>query len=104
MPSRVFVDSRSRRWTVWEVHPTSAERRARRDDPRPEPRHERRHRDLPRATIRTDYVAGWLVFETRGEKRRIAPVPPAWDELADEALEELLDEAEPVYPSRRLIE
>lgn len=33
-----------------------------------------------------EYRHGWLVFESENEKRRLAPVPPGWSEVSDEAL------------------
>ena len=32
---------------------------------------------------------GWLVFECDAERRRLAPIPGDWEELADEELERL---------------
>ena len=42
---------------------------------------ERRDHLLP-----AEYRHGWLLFESASEKRRLAPVPPAWSDLSDEAL------------------
>lgn len=42
---------------------------------------ERRDHLLP-----VEYRQGWLVFESATEKRRLAPVPPGWTELSDDAL------------------
>lgn len=36
-----------------------------------------------------EYRAGWLVFESESEKRRLAPVPTGWNERSDEALRAL---------------
>jgi hypothetical protein len=36
---------------------------------------------------------GWLAFESDGEKRRLAPVPDAWEELSADTLEKLCREA-----------
>ena len=40
--------------------------------------------------------AGWLAFEGRGEKRRLAPVPPGWAECPEHELRALLARAAPV--------
>lgn len=40
--------------------------------------------------------AGWLCFETGDEKRRLAPMPEAWEALADDALWALCGDARPV--------
>lgn len=43
---------------------------------------------------------GWLCFEAEQEKRRLNPIPDAWDQLADPELQRLLEQAAPV--SRRV--
>ena len=51
------------------------------------------------------WAEGWLVFETAGEKRRLAPVPPNWMQLSDEDLDQLRERAVvTTRPTRRLIE
>ena len=47
---------------------------------------------------------GWLTFETKGEKRRLAPIPADWENRSADELMELCDEATRVAPSQRLIE
>jgi hypothetical protein len=47
---------------------------------------------------------GWLVFQTRGEKRRLAPLPEGWSEFSDDQLISLLEHATLLGPPRRLIE
>lgn len=42
-----------------------------------------------------DYRFGWLVFECEGRKLRLAPVPPGWASMPDEALREALARAVP---------
>jgi hypothetical protein len=42
-----------------------------------------------------EYREGWLVFESATEKRRLAPVPPGWSDLSDEALAGLCASATP---------
>jgi hypothetical protein len=41
------------------------------------------------------YREGWLLFESPTEKRRLAPVPPDWESLSDEALAALCAGATP---------
>lgn len=104
MASREFDDERGAVWVVWEVQPEAIERRMR-EDPLLRPKAERRRVPQFRARIANPVMArGWLTFETRGEKRRLAPVPEHWDEMTDQELRHLLSGAEPVKPSRRLIE
>ena len=45
--------------------------------------------------------AGWLTFESHGEKRRLAPVPLYWLSASDEELRALLDRAQPVRRKER---
>jgi hypothetical protein len=40
-----------------------------------------REHSLPEA-----FREGWLVFESSREKRRLAPIPPNWESLSDQAL------------------
>jgi hypothetical protein len=47
------------------------------------------------------YREGWLVFESSQEKRRLAPVPPNWESLPNEALAALCDKASPQLPRIR---
>jgi hypothetical protein len=108
MPHRVFMDSHGVVWAVWEVEPSRAERRG--IDPDSEEKQyqgpERRQFDdpTPRARLSADFAHGWLAFESRVEKRRLAPVPDGWELLSDAALEELLNEARSAGKPRRLIE
>lgn len=47
---------------------------------------------------------GWLLFESgEGERRRLAPFPPDWDQVSDFELERWCMRAEPVgqLPERR---
>ena len=101
---REFLDANGRRWVVWEVHPSATERRRGAPDIRPLPRAERRVRDTPRARVRAGYVHGWLACESAAERRRIAPIPPAWEELSDGELSKLCDGGERSATPRRLIE
>jgi hypothetical protein len=49
-----------------------------------------REHSLPEA-----FRGGWLVFESAGEKRRLAPVPANWDTLSNDALAALCAKASP---------
>ncbi|MEO6878265.1 MAG: hypothetical protein ABI205_07280, partial [Gemmatimonadaceae bacterium] len=66
---------------------------------------ERRVHDEYRVPLAKRYLHGWLCFETKGEKRRLAPVPAAWAEMPDRELTELCDRATRVeHTTRRLVE
>jgi hypothetical protein len=102
---RTFKDRQGRIWDVWQVHPSAAERRFsqrrtfdedRIDTSERRSGEERRlgERDT-RAPVAAEFAYGWLCFETAGEKRRLAPVPEAWDRSNDEALEEWCCVAKP---------
>jgi hypothetical protein len=97
---RTFLDSGGKRWEVWLVTPAAAERR-RADrraassampeafegfaDRRRTP--ERRKSPFRRnVVVASEYSAGWLCFESEGEKRRLAPVPDGWDEAGPDRL------------------
>lgn len=116
MAHRVFIDDLGIEWQVWETTPSSAERRLRgerRQSARgplpglPDRRAGADRRRVAEARVRVTagYERGWLTFESRGEKRRLMPVPAGWEHLSEAALAELCALATPV-PKRfgRLIE
>ncbi len=95
-----------RDWTVWSVIPERAERRIKPEDA-PVPRERRRGKNDSeyRVPLGEQWIHGWLAFETKGEKRRLAPIPDAWDRLHDDALREMCNRATPIKrPPRRLAE
>lgn len=109
MAHRRFTDSRSTVWEVWEVEPSSAERRLatqdRRKAPRPDPDRRRRNSDdRARVRISGEFTYGWLTFQSVYEKRRLAPVPDGWERLDESGLERLLHQAVLSGRPRRLIE
>jgi hypothetical protein len=109
---RTFVDRTGTEWTVWEVRPAlqlgaSRERRARarRADAAPEPIVERRHVDERRleeepavSGVAPGLAQGWLAFDAGAERRRLAPVPAAWESLSEAALAALCEAADPAVP------
>jgi hypothetical protein len=102
---RTFTDSKRVAWEVWEVIPTSRERRLGADDRRPRGTPDRRHTvDFSRVRVSGAYADGWLAFESRHDKRRLTPVPEGWEELDEVALGHLVEQAAPVGRPRRLIE
>lgn len=61
---RTFVDPDGVEWKVWEVHPSSVHDAA----------------SKLSARVAPELEQGWLCFESaRGEKRRLAPIPPEWN-------------------------
>jgi hypothetical protein len=118
MAQRVFVDDSGTRWKVWEVRPEWAERRSgpeRRVTESARPAGEKRRsssdrRGRPdptevRIPLSAGLASGWLVFESDGEKRRLAPVPERWEFTGDADLAALCREARPVPGwRRRLVE
>jgi|SRR5579884_1389308 len=106
MPHRVYTDPTGRQWNVWSVQPEYAERRRTTPDSGTRvPAQDRRVQKTFRVPLGKVWAAGWLVFETANEKRRLAPVPPNWMELSDAELERLRQQATVTpRPSRRLVE
>jgi hypothetical protein len=103
---RSFKDREGKHWDVWIVHPSAAERRfvdRRAKELDQAGAAERRGkvdrrggvRKSPRASVAEEFAHGWLCFEARGEKRRLAPVPELWDRADDTALEEWCSMATP---------
>ena len=107
MAYRTFLDTTGKRWEVWLVTPAAAERRkvdrragsaASGDvfpgalDRRKTP--ERRRSPFQRsASVASEFSQGWLCFESEGEKRRLAPVPPGWQEAGPDRLSTWLQAA-----------
>ncbi|HWK89582.1 MAG TPA: hypothetical protein VNP72_06285 [Longimicrobium sp.] len=60
-------------WRIWDVHPADHD---------------------GAFGVRQIYLGGWLCIESGEEKRRYAPIPENWDELPDDALLELISQAE----------
>ncbi|HEV2017895.1 MAG TPA: hypothetical protein VGQ98_06245 [Gemmatimonadaceae bacterium] len=109
MSYRTFLDSKGKRWEVWLITPAAAERRKadRRAssggsaayrgelDRRRTP--ERRRGPFRRsAAVASEFSNGWLCFEGEGEKRRLAPVPPGWEEAGPDRLSTWLQAAKRV--------
>ena len=90
MAHRKVTDQFGHEWDVWEVNPTSIDRRA-----RAEPRIvERRGANIGYAGRVHDRLRnGWLAFQSTHEKRRLSPVPPGWETLSDDEILTLLERA-----------
>ena len=71
MALREFEDGHGELWRVWATTPARTE------------------------GLEDNFRAGWLTFDNGRERRRLAPVPPAWSQLSAERLELLLRVAEP---------
>jgi hypothetical protein len=71
MTIREFTDSNGVVWRVWSSVPPK------------------------RITFDERLRGGWLTFESALGRRRLAPIPPAWQEASAEQLEEMCVAAEP---------
>jgi hypothetical protein len=87
---------------VWEVIPTSTERRAAKQ--RIPVAVDRRRRQESRIAVQSDLRAGWLAFQCKNERRRLAPIPNGWGEMSDAELAALLDRAVVKATPRRLLD
>ncbi len=104
MSYRTFVDPSGVSWQVWEVRPTTVERRLedrRRsslpfegDDRRING--DRRIRAERRVNLGPELAKGWLAFHSAEEKRRLTPVPEAWTRKPSAALAKLCEAAQVV--------
>ncbi len=70
MPIREFTDSNGVRWRVWSTIPQAP------------------------GTYGESLRAGWLTFDSEGERRRLAPIPQGWEEASAERLELMCRAAE----------
>ena len=75
MAVRDFIDIKGVKWKVWPVTPTSIRPKTAAED------------------YFGDYGDGWLVFESKSERRRLARYPTNWDTLSDSGLVQLLKSA-----------
>lgn len=85
---RTFTDVAGVDWEVWEVYPRLLERRLLRE--RRAARRgtvERRHVVVGRPTQPRQILGGWLAFQSRLERRRLATVPDAWEDATDRELQ-----------------
>lgn len=94
MAYRTFVDRRNAYWQVWDVRPDRIERRSverRKANPKgwsgPERRKsERRGLNQKRVVLDSGLESGWLVFESKSEKRRLTPIPKNWENSSESDL------------------
>lgn len=107
MGYRVFKDSQGTEWQTWDVVPQLAERRVadRRRSVRVSPLSapgvdrrrplERRVVSGRRPVLSAGLAGGWLCFDARVEKRRLAPIPGDWLRCEPERLEQYCRQAKP---------
>lgn len=83
MALRDFTDGYGQQWRAWDVTPESIHPETRSED-----------------YLADCYRGGWVVFETPdgSQKRRLCPLPYAWEQRPDPDLERLLDLAEIIRP------
>jgi hypothetical protein len=104
MAYRTFVDNRNTYWQTWDVRPERMERRSmerRRgesgDWKGPERRTtDRRRLDQRRIVLDNGLGSGWLVFESKSEKKRLSPIPKNWETSSESDLRSLCEKAKVV--------
>ena len=69
VPHRVIRDGQGKQWHVFAVHATSPQ--------------------SGKTALPAAFQAGWLVFDSADEVRRIAPIPAGWEALSVEKLRDL---------------
>jgi hypothetical protein len=115
MALRTFSDAAGTEWRVWDVHAKAGDRRSgqdRRGEPAPDPVIERRRLPdrrvdslrRPAGTL-SGLPGGWLCFEAgpadAAQRRRLVPIPPAWETCSDTELRAYLAQAVPARRSAR---
>lgn len=111
MPMRSFRSAGGAEWLVWSVVPGprhAPERRRGYDRRSPDPvlrypgpeRRRTPDRRASRLLVKPELQSGWLVFESPDERRRLSPIPPAWERYTDAALERMCAQAEPCHAGR----
>lgn len=76
---RAFRDARDMEWEVRAIKPATRDRRA--------------------PVVRADHANGWLLFTLGLERRRLAPLPPGWDQASEDDLKAWCERAERVQAS-----
>jgi hypothetical protein len=107
MPHRQFTDSKQTKWEVWDVEPSDAERRTNQRDRRRARRtsgERRKVEDRSRVRVKSSLAHGWLAFESKHDRRRLAPIPTGWESLDEASLERLCEQARSIGRPRRLLE
>jgi hypothetical protein len=84
MAYREFQDEAGRVWEAWDVQPTLSQL------------------DLTRQALALPFILkeGWLAFRHGTERRRVAPIPLNWAELAEQEMRALLARAEVMHLRR----
>lgn len=77
MAHRTYTDPHGTAWEVWDTVPDSSRR-----------------------MVQPEYADGWLTFQCEREKRRLVPIPAAWDRATAGEMEALRERAE-VVPAAR---
>jgi len=112
-PHRNFRDDDDHEWIAWDVIPSwgerrRGERRATGASGPPETgerrSEDRRRRHGIRIALTPRLADGWLAFERKDERRRVAPIPADWHVLPEERIRELWRTAELLPRRRRLVE
>lgn len=113
-----FRDEAGTWWEAWDVWPTSVERRERErralaglgtfrqlplGDAERRRLGDRRQQTQPRAPVASAFSSGWVVFQSPSERRRLAPVPPGWEQVDERELRSLCRQATATGKPRRLI-
>ena len=105
MAHREFQDERGQLWEVWDVVPERRDRRSGLDRRRSaRETFDRRKVKVLSAVITGDLAKGWLVFSSKFERRRYAPLPEHWSEGSDLDLRSWCAKAVAIPLPRRLIE
>lgn len=71
MPIREFSDAAGVRWRVWSTVPSTT-------------------------GVMGTMQLGWLTFESAQERRRLVPIPPAWEEASPAELRAYCARGEPI--------
>jgi hypothetical protein len=105
MAHREFQDERGQLWEVWDVVPERRDRRSGLDRRRQaRETFDRRKVKVLSAVITGDLAKGWLVFSSKFERRRYAPLPDQWSDASDLDLRSWCAKAIAIPLPRRLIE
>lgn len=97
VPGRQFTDRMGVRWRVSEIADAVTDDAAPRER-RSEARSVQRRLPKTRQLATRPLQLAWLCFESSLERRSVSPVPPRWQQLPDDELEDLLGDSIIVPP------
>jgi hypothetical protein len=94
MALREFVDETGRTWQAWDTYPTGSDPAGERSALARYMAAQARKEGVQPLSVRQQYESGWLTFTSESDRRRLTPIPVAWQDADDATLRTYLARAE----------